>query len=184
MTEQTTAKVVDILAVPMRTNLDAIFKKRSIRNVYLSPEQCSVIESQELNNFSKDAFKSDVFVLAVIMLECSLLERQDDCFENDFERVNWGRVEKKLQVVEGKYSKNYRAVLEAMLASSPSQRIDFEGLIARLKAKKVNEIFRVPNEVVVVPPQETVRVSFAANRPPLPLHIMQPVTACHSITAA
>lgn len=40
------AKVVDILAVPVRPNLDLVFHKRSLKNVYLSPEQCRVIERQ------------------------------------------------------------------------------------------------------------------------------------------
>jgi hypothetical protein len=96
-------------------------------------------------------------------------------------------------MVEGKYSKDYRAVLEAMLASSPSQRIDFEGLIARLMAKKVNEIFKVQNEVVVVSPQEAVRVSFTVNRPSLPscsqwqqvirYQLLSQGKASHSLTA-
>lgn len=46
LTPNAIAKVVDILAVPVRPNLDVVFHKRSIKNTYLSPEQCRIIERQ------------------------------------------------------------------------------------------------------------------------------------------
>lgn len=46
LTPNAIAKVVDILAVPVRPNLDVVFHKRSVKNTYLSPEQCRVIERQ------------------------------------------------------------------------------------------------------------------------------------------
>lgn len=52
---QSSVKVVDVYARPTRSNFDAVFNKRSLKNTYLSPEQCKMIESQEIGSFGFDA---------------------------------------------------------------------------------------------------------------------------------
>lgn len=85
-----------MLAAPVRPNLDVVFHKRSSRTAYLSPEQCRVIERQEFSALTEDPFKEDVFVAGMILLECALLERQDECYHNDYERVNWNKLQERL----------------------------------------------------------------------------------------
>jgi len=78
--------VVDILAYPLHPNLDVIYHKRSIKNVYLSPEQCESVRSQR-PNFNKNAYKNDVFTLGMILLESGLLEKMDKCYIEDYSSI-------------------------------------------------------------------------------------------------
>jgi hypothetical protein len=74
------AKVVDVLALPAHPNLEIVYHKRSTRNIYLSPDHCKVIASQQFSNQANNPFKEDVFIAGMIALECASLERQDDCY--------------------------------------------------------------------------------------------------------
>ena len=57
-------------------NIDCVYNNRSIKHVYLSPEQCESIETQR-PIINKNPYKNDVFVLGMLLLECGLLQRQD-----------------------------------------------------------------------------------------------------------
>ena len=41
-------RVVDRIASPVSDNLDVIYHKRSIKNIYLSPEQCDLIDQDRI----------------------------------------------------------------------------------------------------------------------------------------
>lgn len=77
------------------------------------------------------------------MLECALLERQEECYENDYERVNWAKMQERLNLVESKYGRDLRSILQEILSPSLPQRIDWTTLIHRLngnsKAASLNE---------------------------------------------
>lgn len=73
----TTFRVVDPIAVPMQKNLDVVYHKRSVKNIYLSPEECRVIDQQNLNKEIDDPFRSDVYTAGMLVLEAGLLRRQD-----------------------------------------------------------------------------------------------------------
>lgn len=72
-------KVADPLAGGLQPNFECVFNNRTLRNVYLSPEQCEAIESQK-PIINKNSYKNDVFTMGIILLECGLLERQDHCY--------------------------------------------------------------------------------------------------------
>ena len=40
----TTFRVVDPITIPMSHNLEVVYHKRNVKNVYLSPEQCRIID--------------------------------------------------------------------------------------------------------------------------------------------
>lgn len=60
-------KIVDPMTVGLQTNFESIFNNRTLKNIYLSPEQCEAIESQK-PIINKNAFKNDVFSMAMILL--------------------------------------------------------------------------------------------------------------------
>jgi hypothetical protein len=36
-------KVVDPISMPLQSNIDQLYNKRTLKNIYLSPEQCQMI---------------------------------------------------------------------------------------------------------------------------------------------
>ena len=64
----TTFRVVDPVAIPMHANLDTLYHKRSIKNIYLSPEQCRIISNQEISKGIVDPYRSDVFTAGMLVL--------------------------------------------------------------------------------------------------------------------
>ena len=64
----TTFRIVDPVAIPMHTNLDTLYHKRSIKNIYLSPQQCKIISHQDINKTIVDSYRSDVFTAGMLVL--------------------------------------------------------------------------------------------------------------------
>lgn len=54
-------------------NLCYVRSRRCVKNIYLSPEQCKIIDGGE---GELDGERGDVFTAGMIVLECGLLERQ------------------------------------------------------------------------------------------------------------
>ena len=52
----------------MQPNLDVVYHKRSVKNIYLSPEECRVIDQQNLSKEIADPFRSDVYTAGMLML--------------------------------------------------------------------------------------------------------------------
>jgi hypothetical protein len=77
----------------MSPNLDVIYHKRSLKNIYLAPEQCRIIDQQNLVQGRVNPYRADVFTAGMLVLEAGLLQRQDDCYEDECSRVNWKQVE-------------------------------------------------------------------------------------------
>lgn len=89
-------RIVDPLAMALPTNIDCVYNNRSIKHIYLSPEQCESVETQK-PIINKNPYKNDVFILGMILLECGLLERQDQCYLNDCSAVSFERIEANLR---------------------------------------------------------------------------------------
>lgn len=54
------------------SNFDRINTNRKTKSVYISPEQCESLKNQRpIPN--RNPYKSDVFILGLILLECGLL---------------------------------------------------------------------------------------------------------------
>lgn len=87
-----TYRVVDPLALPIHPNLDVIYHKRNIKNIYLSPEQCRIIDQQDIKKPVFDPYREDVFTGGMLIMEAGLLNRQDDCYEDDCSRINWKQI--------------------------------------------------------------------------------------------
>jgi hypothetical protein len=60
--------VVDPAAIPVHSNLDLLYQKRGLKNIYLSPEQCRIIDQQDPSRLTADPFREDVFVGAMVVL--------------------------------------------------------------------------------------------------------------------
>lgn len=73
-------RVVDPLTLAMYPNLDMIYHKRNLKNIYLSPEQCRIIDEQDIKKPVVDPYREDVFTAGMLVLEAALLRRQDDCY--------------------------------------------------------------------------------------------------------
>jgi hypothetical protein len=89
----TVFRVVDPATLQMSPNLDVIYHKRSLKNIYLAPEQCRIIDQQNLVQGRVNPYRADVFTAGMLVLEAGLLQRQDDCYEDECSRVNWKQVE-------------------------------------------------------------------------------------------
>ena len=91
MSKDGNIKIVDPLAIGAETNIESVHNNRNLKNIYLSPEQCESIESQK-PIINKNPYKNDVFTLGMIMMECGLLERKDECYMDDCSRINWQKI--------------------------------------------------------------------------------------------
>jgi hypothetical protein len=125
-------RVADVLALPAHPNLEIVYQKRNTKNTYLSPEHCRVIASGQFDQSAGDPFKEDVFIAGMMAMECALLERQDDCYQQNWEGVNWEKVREKLAMVENRYGRDTRIVIEQMLEETSEKRIDWQGIIRAL----------------------------------------------------
>jgi hypothetical protein len=68
-----------------------------------------------------DVFKSDVFSMGMVVLECGLLEYQDECY-NDFEDLDFERLNRNCHRLRSLYSEEICKVLMAMLQRNPLER--------------------------------------------------------------
>lgn len=64
----------------------------------------------------------------MIVLECGLLERQDQCYVNDCSEVNFDRIEGKLKRFGEIYGEELRKMVELMLARDIRNRPDWKQL--------------------------------------------------------
>lgn len=85
----------------------------------------------------------------MIVLECALLERQDECYLNDYERLNWPKLQERLGSVEAKYGRELRGILQEMLNPELTNRIDWATLIQRLNGSSNLPSLNEPIEPVL-----------------------------------
>jgi hypothetical protein len=57
------------------------------------------------------------------MLEIAMLEYQTDCYEKHLTKVNWKKVNEKLDRLEREYSSELRKMVELMLKKNPKDRL-------------------------------------------------------------
>jgi serine/threonine protein kinase len=135
--EEGNVKIVDPLAHALQPNIDLIYNNRNIKHIYLSPEQCESIETQK-PIINKNPYRNDVFVLGMILLECGLLERQDQCFLNDCSEVNFDRIEANLKRFGDFYEEELRKMVELMLNRDIRNRPDWIDLIKHVNRNSKN----------------------------------------------
>lgn len=126
-------RVVDPLALPVHTNLDLVYHKRSLKHVYLSPSQCDMVREQNMYGRVKEPYKDDVFVGGVIMLECCSLERQDECYPEDSARVDFAQVDRRVSRVEQEYGPKLAQALGWMLQRHPENRPEWVELASAIE---------------------------------------------------
>ena len=117
-------KVADPLAAGLLPNYDCIFNNRNLKNIYLSPEQCEAIESQK-PIINKNSYKNDVFTMGMILLECGLLERQDQCYLEECSNINWSKVEANVCRFGHVYDEDLKKMLGLMLERDIRKRPDW-----------------------------------------------------------
>jgi hypothetical protein len=110
-------KVIDPLMLSLPNNLDCVFNNRNVKNIYLSPEQCKLIELEIISLGTQEA--DQVFTAALIVLEAATLERKNECYLEKCSRVNWEAINTNLNRFEGKYGKELRGILGRMLHPDP-----------------------------------------------------------------
>lgn len=162
MASDNSLRVVDNLAVAMYPNIEVLYQKRNTKNIYLAPEQCAIIAADRMDR--RDCTqKEDVFVGGMIMLECGLLDWQGDCYERNWEAINWEKIRHKLAIIEGKYGWEVKNVLERMLEQKSDARISWQEIVQRLDPKigYVN-----PNETRGAVHQSFIRESFPSRTQP------------------
>ena len=128
----TSFRVVDPITIPMSQNLEVVYHKRNVKNVYLSPEQCQIIDQQELNRLVNDPYRSDVYTAGILILEVGLLQRQDDCYDDDCSKINERRLDENIDKFGELYGSELRGYVEMMLARDLGKRIHWEQLIQQI----------------------------------------------------
>ena len=68
-------KLIDPFIIDTFKNIENVFHNRNIKNIYLSPEECKLVQLE--NSTYLFNYKNVVFTAAILMLEVCLLERQD-----------------------------------------------------------------------------------------------------------
>ncbi len=151
------------MAIPTHPNIEVLYQKRNTKNTYLSPEHCAIIADGNLEHHEPSQ-KEDVFIGGMILLDCALLDWQDDCYERNWEAVNWEKIRQKLSTVEGKYGREIKSILERMLEERSDSRISWHEIIQRLD----------PKASFINPVREPVRQSFI--RESFPSRVQPPPT--------
>ena len=123
---------MDPITIPMSQNLEVVYHKRNVKNVYLSPEQCDIIDLQDLSRLVGDTYRSDVFTAGILVLEAGLLQRQDDCYDDDCSKINERQLDDNINKFGELYGSELRGFVEMMLARDLSQRIHWEQLIQQI----------------------------------------------------
>lgn len=67
-------KLVDPLMLTLQRNLECVVNNRNIKNVYLSPEECRMIE---LESNESSGEKDAIFAAGMVVLEAATLERKN-----------------------------------------------------------------------------------------------------------
>ena len=115
-------KVADPLAAAAPTNLDIIYHNRHAKSIYLSPEQCEALDSRSI--FS-NPYKNDVWSMGMVLLECGLLERQDHCYRDEYQRLDYDLLHKNVRRFGLEYSEELRIITELMLKPDNKDRPDW-----------------------------------------------------------
>mgnify|MGYP000913189202 FL=1 len=108
-------KVYDPLATGCQTNYDALIAKRNTPHLYLSPELADALQL-ETGVPHANPFKSDIWTMAMILLEAGLNKYQDECYRDDSARVHWETVQYNVHLFRQNYSEELAALLEFMLS--------------------------------------------------------------------
>ena len=127
--------MVDPIATPLTPNIDILYHNRNVKNIYLSPEQCKLLDEQYIYKTVSDPFKSDVFTAGMIVLEVGLLERQDGCYEEDSARVCTGELEKRVERFGEMYGGWLKGVVHRMVEIEVGKRYDWEEVIEEVRGK-------------------------------------------------
>lgn len=130
--------IADPMATSMQTNYDTVFNNRGVKNIYLSPEQCESIQSEK-PIINKNPYRNDVFTLGMIMLECALLERQDECYLDDSSHIQWQKVTSGVNRVAQIYSPELKMMIEIMLTRDIWKRMDWISLEKFVHEKKAEK---------------------------------------------
>lgn len=101
---------------------------------YISPELVNLVEDNNFYYYDKE--KSDVFILAMLILEAGNLQ-QVNYFQSQ-RKVNLGAVVEAYAVFKGRYSHRLSEVIERMLDFYASNRPRFEELIDLIEHKIIH----------------------------------------------
>jgi hypothetical protein len=71
----------------------------------------------------------------MIMLECGLLERQDQCYLDDCSRINWQKIENNLRRLAEIYDEQLWRLIEYMLKGDIRVRPDWQDLSKLINSK-------------------------------------------------
>ena len=91
----------------------------------LSPEQINSIINDEYE-ISFDIYKSDLFVIGMILLEMMTLRYTERYYNGHSRTINIARVKQELQGLSGEYSPNLTSLVKRVLEENPSIRPDLE----------------------------------------------------------
>ena len=92
------------------TNYNTILTKRSTPHLYLSPELVRSL-GEEVVTPTINEYKSDLWTMAMIILEGGLLEYQDGCYNGDKTRINWQYLDGQMMNFAKTYSQSLVKVL-------------------------------------------------------------------------
>ncbi len=81
-------RIFDPIATGCQSNYDALLTRRNTPHLYLSPELTEGLQ-RETSQPTCNPYKSDIFTLAMIILEAGLGNYQDECYRDECSRVHW-----------------------------------------------------------------------------------------------
>ena len=72
----------------------------------------------------------------MLILESGLLQRQDDCYEDDCSKINWRQIEININKFGDIYGGELKGYVDMMLAKDISHRIHWDQLIEQIDCQR------------------------------------------------
>lgn len=115
------------------SNYEVLLTKRNTPHIYLSPELCESLSQELTSPQLLNPYRSDVFTVAMIMLEAGLLQYQDECYRDECARLHWDTLQYNLDRFGESYSHELKSTLESMLQQAQEDRPEWIDLEAHVK---------------------------------------------------
>ncbi len=88
----------------------------------MSPEQCEALQGELISPANINPYKSDIFTLGMIILECGLLQYQDECYRDEYSRIHMETLEYNKNRFRKSYSEELANMLNYMLGEDANSR--------------------------------------------------------------
>lgn len=121
---------------------NAFFENIKKINLYFAPEE---IDIKKKNS----KLQSDIFKIGLILLEAASFFSISSCFDIENHCISNNFIEKKLEIIENRYSQELKFIIKKMLINNPDERPNYLELMLLLEKLFVNNPKEVANSMKI-----------------------------------